>query len=201
MATTTADNIQIIGGVDTHQDLHTAAVVSHDGTVLGTESFSTTRAGYRAMLRWFRSHGELLRVGVESTGTYGAGITRHLALSGIPVLEVTGPDPASRRAKGKDDALDAISAAEAARTRRRVQVAKDRSGSVEALRVLRRRERRQSSAAARPCSNSTTPSLPHRRKCVTRSATSPACSACVPVRPGGRTRSAIETRWSRPSSP
>ena len=42
------------------------------------------------------------------------------------------------------------------------------------------RERRQSSAAARPCSNSTTPSLPHRRKCVTRSATSPACSACVP---------------------
>ena len=31
MATTTADNIQIIGGVDTHQDLHTAAVVSHDG--------------------------------------------------------------------------------------------------------------------------------------------------------------------------
>ena len=104
MATTTADNIQIIGGVDTHQDLHTAAVVSHDGTVLGTESFSTTRAGYRAMLRWFRSHGELLRVGVESTGTYGAGITRHLALSGIPVLEVTGPDPASRRAKGKDDA-------------------------------------------------------------------------------------------------
>ena len=137
MATTTADNIQIIGGVDTHQDLHTAAVVSHDGTVLGTESFSTTRAGYRAMLRWFRSHGELLRVGVESTGTYGAGITRHLALSGIPVLEVTGPDPASRRAKGKDDALDAISAAEAARTRRRVQVAKDRSGSVEALRVLR----------------------------------------------------------------
>ena len=89
------------------------------------------------MLRWFRSHGDLLRVGVESTGTYGAGITRHLALSGVPVLEVTGPDRAGRRAKGKDDALDAIVAAEAARTRRRVQVAKDRSGAVEALRVLR----------------------------------------------------------------
>ena len=57
--------------------------------------------------------------------------------SAIPVLEVTGPDPASRRAKGKDDALDAIAAAEAARTKRRVQVAKDRSGAVEALRVLR----------------------------------------------------------------
>ena len=98
MATTTIDSTEIIGGVDTHQDLHTAAIVSLNGTVLGTESFSTTRAGYRAMLRWFRSHGELLRVGVESTGSYGAGITRHLALSGVPVLEVTGPDLAWRRA-------------------------------------------------------------------------------------------------------
>ena len=60
-----------------------------------------------------------------------------MALAGVPVLEVTGPDPAARRAKGKDDALDAIAAAEAARTKRRVQVAKDRSGAVEALRVLR----------------------------------------------------------------
>ena len=135
METATADNIQIIGGVDTHQDLHTAAIVDLEGAVCGAESFSTTQAGYRAMLRWFRSHGELLGVGVESTGTYGAGITRHLALSGIPVLEVTGPDPTSRRAKGKDDALDAIAAAEAARTRHRVQVAKDRSGAVEALRA------------------------------------------------------------------
>ena len=132
-----AERVEIIGGVDTHQDLHTAAIVTLDGTVVGTESFSTTRAGYRAMLRWFQSHGELLRVGIESTGSYGAGITRHLALAGVPVLEVTGPDPTVRRAKGKDDALDAVAAAEAARTRRRVQVAKDRSGAVEALRVLR----------------------------------------------------------------
>ncbi len=106
MANAIAEGTQIIGGVDTHQDLHTAAIVDLDGAVLGTESFSTTRAGYRAMLRWFRSHGELLRVGVESTGTYGAGITRHLALSGVPVLEVTGPDRAGRRAKGKSDTLD-----------------------------------------------------------------------------------------------
>jgi transposase len=127
----------VIGGIDTHQDLHTAAVIGADGAVLGSESFSTTRAGYRAMLRWFRSHGEVLRVGVEATGTYGAGITRHLALAGIPVLEVTGPDKSFRRAKGKDDALDAVAAARAALTGQRVQVAKDRNGAVEALRVLR----------------------------------------------------------------
>ena len=93
MATATADNIQIIGGVDTHQDLHTAAIVDLEGAVLGAESFSTTRAGYRAMLRWFRSHGELLRVGVESTGTYGAGAptepahlrSRHTYGAGTPL--------------------------------------------------------------------------------------------------------------------
>ncbi len=137
MASMPAESNEIVGGVDTHQDLHTAAIVTLEGAVLGTESFSTTRAGYRAMLAWFRSHGELLRVGVESTGSYGAGIARHLALSGVPVLEVTGPDRAARRARGKDDALDAVAAAEAARTGCRVQVAKDRGGAVEALRVLR----------------------------------------------------------------
>jgi transposase len=132
-----ADSPTIIGGIDTHQDLHTAAVVNSDGAVLGSHSFSTTRAGYRAMLRWFKSYGDLVRVGVEATGTYGAGITPHLALAGVPVLEVTGPDRSARRARGKDDALDAIAAAQAARTGQRVQAAKDRSGAVEALRVLR----------------------------------------------------------------
>jgi transposase len=129
--------IDVVGGVDTHKDLHTAAVITMDGVVLGTEAFSTTRAGYRAILHWMRSHGEVLRVGVEQTGSFGAGLSRHLALAGVPVLEVTGPEPAGRRSKGKDDELDAVAAAGAALTGQRVQVAKDRSGAVEALRVLR----------------------------------------------------------------
>ena len=32
---------EVIGGVDTHQDLHIAAVVTPDGTVLGTASCMT----------------------------------------------------------------------------------------------------------------------------------------------------------------
>jgi hypothetical protein len=55
--------IDVVGGVDTHKDMHMAAVITAAGVVLGTEAFSTTRAGYRAMLHWMRSHGELLRVG------------------------------------------------------------------------------------------------------------------------------------------
>ena len=40
--------------------------------------FATTRHGYKQMLIWMRSFGELLRVGVECTGTYGAGLLRYL---------------------------------------------------------------------------------------------------------------------------
>lgn len=42
----------VFAGVDTHKDLHVAAVIDAGENVLGTRSFSTTRAGYRAMLAW-----------------------------------------------------------------------------------------------------------------------------------------------------
>ncbi len=127
----------VVGGIDTHKELHMAAVVALDGRLLATEAFSTTRAGYRALIRWLRGHGQVLRVGVEQTGSYGAGVVRQLALAGIPVLEVTTPDRAERRSHGKDDTLDAVHAARAAVSGKRAQVAKDRGGQVEALRVLR----------------------------------------------------------------
>ena len=45
---------QIVGGVDTHRDLHHATVVDLLGEIVDTRSFATTRAGYRAMLAWMR---------------------------------------------------------------------------------------------------------------------------------------------------
>jgi len=130
-------DLEVAGGVDTHQDQHVAAVLDREGTVLGVEFFPTTRHGYLALIAWMRGFGALARVGVECTGSYGAGLTRYLALAGIPVWEVTRPDKSMRRAQGKDDTFDAISAAQAAVTGQRVQIAKDRNGQVEALRVLR----------------------------------------------------------------
>ena len=73
---------RIIGGVDTHKDLHVAAVVDEQGRVLATQSFASTRQGYRQMLAWMRSFGEVQRVGVESTGSYGAGLLRFLQQAG-----------------------------------------------------------------------------------------------------------------------
>jgi hypothetical protein len=125
------------GGVDTHQEVHVAAVIDAGERVLGTRCFPTTGAGHRALLRWMRRHGDLVRVGVEGTGSYGAGVTAHLAGQGVRVLEVARPDRVDRRRKGKDDTLDAINAARAALHERRTSDPKSRDGAVEALRVLR----------------------------------------------------------------
>jgi len=127
----------VYGGVDTHKELHVAAVVDAGETVLGTRSFSTTRAGYRALLAWVGEYGQLARIGVEGTGSYGAGLTRHLAKAGVTVLEVDRPDRSDRRRKGKDDDLDAINAARAALHNHRTTIPKSKDGAVEALRVLR----------------------------------------------------------------
>ena len=53
----------VLGGIDTHKDLHVAAVIDAGEKVLGTHSFSTTRAGYRALIRWLRSFGDVRRSG------------------------------------------------------------------------------------------------------------------------------------------
>ena len=60
---------RVVGGVDTHKDLHVAAIVDEQDRVLGTRCFATTRQGYRQMLAWMRSFGEVQRVGIESTGS------------------------------------------------------------------------------------------------------------------------------------
>ena len=138
MAELAPDAPAVVGGIDTHKDLHVAAVVDAAGGVLGTQQFPTTRAGYRRLLAWMRGFGALRRVGVEGTGSYGAGVLRHLVQAGVPVLEVERPDRRERRRRGKSDALDAEAAARAALAGRRTAPPKTKDGAVEALRVLRR---------------------------------------------------------------
>ena len=81
----------VIGGVDTHADVHVAAAINHVGGVLGVESFATTQSGYPRLVSWLGSHGELVLVGVEGTGSYGVGVARYLARAGIDVVEVDRP--------------------------------------------------------------------------------------------------------------
>jgi len=130
MTTMTSVDVVVTGGVDTHQDQHVAAALDQLGRVLGTASFPTTVAGYRKLLAWLRRHGQLDKVGVEGTGSYGAALARHLAGHGvevIEVIEVARPNRQVRRRFGKTDVVDAIAAARAVLSGEATGVPKPRS--------------------------------------------------------------------------
>lgn len=129
--------VTVTGGVDTHLDTNMAAALDGVGGELGTRQFPTTAAGYRALLAWLASFGTVVRVGVEGTGSYGAGLARHLAGQGVEVVEVDRPNRQNRRRRGKSDPIDAVSAARAALSGEACAVPRARNGAVEAIRVLR----------------------------------------------------------------
>ena len=126
----------VTGGIDTHGEVHVAAVLDGVGGLLGTESFAADPDGYAELLTWLKSFGDVGKVGVEGTGSYGAGIARFLARAGIHVVEVDRQNRQARRQAGKSDPLDALEAARAAQSGRAQGRAKTRDGSVEAIRVL-----------------------------------------------------------------
>lgn len=79
----------------------------------------------------------MVAVGVEGTGSYGAGLARYLTAAGVRVVEVNRPDRAKRRQKGKSDPQDAINAAAAVQSGDATATPKAGTGIVEAIRVLR----------------------------------------------------------------
>ena len=123
----------ITGGVDTHADVHVAAALDPVGGLLGVAEFPVTPAGYARLLGWLGGFGTVGLVGIEGTGSYGAGLARHLAAGGVRVVEVDRSDRQDRRRQGKSDPLDAVSAAQSGRAR---GAPKGRDGSVEAIRAL-----------------------------------------------------------------
>jgi transposase len=137
MTMMTAPERRVTGGVDTHADVHVAAVLdSVTGRCLGVESFPADTAGYSALHRWMAAHGLIDAVGVESTGAWGAGLARHLASIGVIVVEVDRPDRSARRLEGKSDPLDAQAAARAVLSGRATGTPKAGNGPVEAIRAL-----------------------------------------------------------------
>jgi transposase len=128
---------RVFGGVDTHKDVHVAAALDELGRLLGTGSFATTTAGYQQLWRWLRSWGEVVAIGVEGTGSWGAGLARHLTAGGVDVREVMRPNRQHRRRYGKSDEADAIGAARAVLAGEAVGTPKAGTGQVEAIRLLR----------------------------------------------------------------
>lgn len=120
---------RIVGGVDTHADTHHAAVELMNGGRVADAQFPATAAGYAELLAWMRAFGRLHAVGVEGTGSYGAGLTRHLRDQGVTVIEVNRPDRRQRRNLGKSDPLDAYAAADSVLAGRARALPKAATGS------------------------------------------------------------------------
>ena len=127
----------VYAGIDTHADTHHIAVIDAHGRAVDDVRVEATARGYREVLSFLARWAGVVRVGVECTGSYGAGITRALTEAGYDVREVNRPNRFDRRARGKTDVLDAYSAAEAVLSGRATAVPKGGDGLVEALRALR----------------------------------------------------------------
>ena len=128
---------EIVGGVDTHKQAHVAAAIDRVGRLLGTSEFPATSMGYRELLRWLRGHGAVSLIGVEGTGSYGAGLARYLAREGLSVVEVIRPNRQLRRRRGKSDPVDAEAAARAALSKEANVTPKSTDGPVESMRMIR----------------------------------------------------------------
>jgi len=178
---------EVIGGVDTHGATHHAAVIDPIGRHIADREFPADTTGHQALTRWLASHGEVIAIGVEGTGSYGAGLARHLTGTGWVVIEVDRPDRKTRRTAGKSDPIDAYAAAQAVASGRATGTPKARDGLVEAIRALH--VARRGAVKARTATinriKSLLTSAPTRlREQLTPLGTAGLIQACARLRPG-----------------
>jgi len=140
-AATQAATKVVFGGVDTHQLTHHAGLVDEQLNPIADREFPATFAGFQLLLDWMATFGLVSRVGVESTGSYGAGLARFLLAAEVEVYEVQRPEKTTRHTEGKSDVLDAYSAARQAATGRAggrlLGLAKASTGIVESIRLVK----------------------------------------------------------------
>jgi len=193
----TKSNTNVTGGVDTHKDVHVAAVVDETGRILSTDSFPTTSKGYAQLLTWMGTIGAVQQIGVEGTGSYGAGLTRYLTAKGVPVVEVNRPNRQARRRRGKTDLVDAKAAARAALNGEATAKPKVREGLTESIRVIRvafRSARNTRTRVSNQIRDLTLTSPDHLRA-VLKPLSSPQRAAhCARFRPGDITDSTQATK-------
>lgn len=137
MATLTGERLRLVVGVDSHKEMHQAAVLDLQGALLGNERFAASTAGYRELESWLATLGDVERVGMECTGSYAAGLARYLGERDIPVFEVNTSHKAVRARRGKDDPIDAEMAARKVLSGEAHARVKDTTGDIESIRLLK----------------------------------------------------------------
>jgi len=98
----------VFAGVDTHKDTHTLCLLDHMGRAIGTFRFAADAKGYDALAGKIGGPATCVGVGVEGTGSYGAGLTRRLLELGYCVHEVMVPGRA-RRKPGRPNVFSTVS--------------------------------------------------------------------------------------------
>ena len=127
----------IIVGVDTHKSTHVAVAINTKGARLAALSIPANTKGYQELTNWSRSLGNVEAFGIEGTGSYGAGLSRHLLALGQKVIEVTRPNRQLRYRYGKNDSLDAEGAARSVLSGQAIAEPKTQTGSAEMIRHLK----------------------------------------------------------------
>lgn len=137
MTTTTATpQSGFLVGIDAHQRTHHAVIIDMTGQRVADREIPVSEAGYRDLRDWAREHGPIRSWGVESTGSFAAGLTRFLLAAGEDVIEVNRPDTITRSREGKSDPIDAEAAARAVLSGRATARPKVTTGVVETIRML-----------------------------------------------------------------
>jgi transposase len=142
-----ADLVEVVIGVDTHSQTHTAAVLdARTGAVLARATVTADPAGYAELMALAEQHSGLRAWAMEGTGGYGAGLARHLAAAQELVIELDRPKRPARRAGAKSDPIDAERAARDALARTRL--AQPKTGAERAALQMRLTARRAAVEAA-----------------------------------------------------
>ena len=138
-------DLPVVVGVDTHQQTHHGAVIDTAGRLLGSAQFAANARGYRDLWQWACGFSRVgvTAIGVESTGSYGAGLTQHLLTTDpdawadqIDVREVIRPTKTVRTMVGKSDPIDAEAAARAVLAGTATGRPKVKTGVVESIRAV-----------------------------------------------------------------
>jgi len=113
MTVSLAGDADLIIGVDTHLDTHTAAVCDAWGRAVARLQVPATAAGYAQLLAWARAAAGDSRAvwAMEGTRHYGLGLARYLVSQGQQVSEIDNTRHVGKRRAGKSDAIDAVRAA------------------------------------------------------------------------------------------
>ena len=136
-----AERVEVVIGVDTHRDTHSAAVViAATGAAVDQTTVCAARKGYAELIAMADRFSPSRAWSVEGTGSYGRGLTRFLVERGELVIEIERPGRPVRRSGAKSDPIDAIRAGREALSREHL-------------------------SAPRSLGPRSTPALAHRRAC------------------------------------